>query len=357
MLSEAQRLPKQDVTIWDGVKNSVAVLLRNGVPISQAALIDKSGMFLANQSAVSTAKVQARLGNGKVVTLDWKATDIPTQTVLLQAEDWKPEDGTVVTLHQNGESVDNAKVLVVLPSGPVLGDHVAGNRIGYLSSSKRAFQLGEVRFEANTESVAGALVFDEKGHLLGLLNATLGSQIVRVRANNPPSSALFPRTSQGQSSGGARAGGYDSGQYQQKSVAKADPVGPADVTTGYTVGPDILRRVVAGFLSPSHKVLHPAIGVSCKDGPTPGALVIAVTPGSPAEKAGIQVGDTIVRMDEKPIQTQIEFSLVIQGKDVGDSLTVVVMRDFVAHTFKLTVGTNQKVLVAPLIGAVGPVGS
>jgi hypothetical protein len=343
-MGNPQQLPKQDLAIWETAKTSVAVILKNGVPVSQAALIDKSGLFLANQSAISTPSVQARLSNGKTVILNWKSTDIPTQTVLLQAEEWSPEDGTVVTLHAPGDAHEKLSVIVVLPSGPIRGDMIVGNRVAVLSSSRRVFQLGEVRFEANTQSVAGALVFDEKGSLLGLLNATLeGQNWVRIKGpNNVPPPGVFGAQKSG--------GGVGTPQgFRQLS----DQMGPAEATTGYTVGPEILRRVVSGFLSPSHKVQHPAIGIMCKDGITPGALIVTVRAGSPAEEAGIQVGDNIVRMDDQPVRTQIDFSRLIETKDVGDTLTVVVMRDLVAHTFKVKVGTIQKAQVVSGGVAVG----
>lgn len=341
-LSAAQGLPKKEAVVWESAKNSVAILLHAGIPGGEAALIDKSGLFLANQSTVSTPTVRARLANGKIITLDWKSTDVPTQTVLLQAEDWSAEDGTVVTLHAADESQDRLPVIIVLPSGPVRGELILNNRVGVLSSSRRAFKLSEVRFEASAESVAGALVFDQSGRLIGLLNATL---------ENPEVTAQGTRIAKvaGPKSGPLQvfSGGFNQGQ---SSFGAKSTIGPADLTTGFTVGPEVLRRVVAGFLSTSHKVQHPAIGITCKDGLTPGALILTVKPDSPAEKIGLMTGDLIVRMDDKPIKTQLDFSLAMESKEVGDSLTIMVTRDGVAHTFKVNVGTIQKAITAPVNG-------
>ncbi|HWA84066.1 MAG TPA: PDZ domain-containing protein, partial [Fimbriimonadaceae bacterium] len=336
-------LPKQDEPVWQVAKNSVAMIMRQGVVTGEAVLIDKSGLFLANQSAISTPSVQARMADGTNIVLEWKATDVPTQTVLLQAEEWAPEHGTVVTLRPPATKLAKLPVLVVLPSGPVRGELVDGNVVGYLSSSKRSFPLGEVRFEASTQSVAGALLFDEAGHLVGLLNATLATQEPQskfVHVAGPKHGDMLPLNGVGGGNGG------------QTRAANMNQFGPADFTTGYTVGPEVLRRVVSGFLSPSHKVLHPAIGIQCKYDPlTPGALITLVKDGSPAALAGIQVGDLIVRMDERPIKNQFDFAQVIEAKDVGDSLTITVMRFAASHTFKLTVGTIQKaqVISAPEI--------
>lgn len=349
LLNGPQQLPKKDEPIWQAAKNSVAMVMRQGFPVGEAVLIDKSGLFLANQSAVSTPTIQARLADGTTVVLDWKATDIPTQTVLLQAQDWTPERGVVVTLRQQVGKLDRMPVMVVLPSGPVRGELVDGNVVGYLSSSKRSFPLGEVRFEASTQSVAGALVFDDAGHLVGLLNATLATdepQSKFVHIAGPKSGTMPPNLLGG--GAGKSAGGGNGGKAFR---ADANQFGPADFTTGYTVGPEVLRRVVSGFLSPTHKVLHPAIGIQCKYDPlTPGALITLVKEGSPAALAGIQVGDLIIRMDERPIKNQFDFAKVIEAKDVGDSLTVTVMRFSEGHTYKLTVGAIQKAQMIPMPG-------
>jgi S1-C subfamily serine protease len=339
------QLTKQDTALWESTKGCVAIILRNGAPSAAAALIDKNGLFLASQGAVQGQALQARLSNGKLVTLDWISSDIPTQTALLQAENWKAEDGTVVTLHDNAEKLEKAGVLVVLPSGPVRGELVTG-KVGVLanSPSKRAFQLGEVRFEANTESVGGALVFDGSGHLTGLLNATLQSadqQMQRVKVTSK--SGSLPPIGPAGVGGGAQS--------------FADPTksatGPADLTVGYTIGPEVLRRVVTGFLSPNHKVKHPAVGLFCIDAPGHGALVQRVTEDSPAAKAGIEAGDIIIRMDETPIKNQFDFAKVIESKDVGESVTIVVLRDLEAKTFKVTVGTIQKTGIPPTSDSIG----
>lgn len=350
LLNGPQQLPKKDEPIWQAAKNSVAMILREGQPVGEAVLIDKSGLFLANQSAVSTPNIQARLADGTTVVLDWKATDVPTQTVLLQAQEWTPERGVVVTLHHPTAKLERVPVLVVLPSGPVRGELVDGNVVGYLSSSKRSFPLGEVRFEASTQSVAGALVFDDAGHLVGLLNATLASPEPQSRFVHVagPKSGTVPPIALGGGSGGGAGKSASGGGGAPAFRADSNQFGPADFTTGYTVGPEVLRRVISGFLSPSHKVLHPAIGIQCKYDPlTPGALITLVKEGSPAALAGIQVGDLIIRMDERPIKNQFDFAKVIESKDVGDSLTVTVMRFSEGHTYKLTVGTIQKAQAIP----------
>lgn len=328
-MNPAQQLGKREVQMWDLTRNSVAILLRNGVPSGEAALIDKAGLFLANQSSVSTPNVSAKLSDGRIITLAWIATDTPTQTVLLQAEKWDPEMGVPVRLREAGSTPENVPVIVVLPSGPVPGQLVSSGRMGVISSSRRAFPLAEVRFEASAQTVAGALVFDQQGQLVGLLNATLEEDEQMKRVRVPTNHGVDPKN-------------------LTQNFANPDKnYGPADSTTGYTVGVGILKRVINGFKTEKHKVEHPAIGVFCKDSGGTGALIQQVKEGSPAEKAGIKVGDVIVKMDDRPIKDQIDFARVIESKEVGEALSITVSRGGSSMTFKITVGTIQRTLKTP----------
>ncbi|MGD9785973.1 MAG: Do family serine endopeptidase [Hyphomicrobiaceae bacterium] len=57
-----------------------------------------------------------------------------------------------------------------------------------------------------------------------------------------------------------------------------------------------------------------------------GALVASVTPGSPAEKAGITPGDLIVTFDGKPVKTMRSLPRLVARTDVGKVVTVEVVR-------------------------------
>ena len=58
-----------------------------------------------------------------------------------------------------------------------------------------------------------------------------------------------------------------------------------------------------------------------------GVLVEAVTPGSPAEKAGILAGDTILSFDGLPVSEAGDLILRVREKKEGDEAAVAVRRD------------------------------
>lgn len=58
-----------------------------------------------------------------------------------------------------------------------------------------------------------------------------------------------------------------------------------------------------------------------------GAYIIEVVPGSAAEKAGIEPGDIITRIDGKPVDTQNFISEFIRSKKPGDKIKVEIWKD------------------------------
>lgn len=58
-----------------------------------------------------------------------------------------------------------------------------------------------------------------------------------------------------------------------------------------------------------------------------GLLVSKVSEGSPAEKAGLKVGDVISKADGKEVETLNELSRLIQRKNKGDKIKIEFLRD------------------------------
>lgn len=57
-----------------------------------------------------------------------------------------------------------------------------------------------------------------------------------------------------------------------------------------------------------------------------GAVVAQVLAGTPAERAGLQVGDTIVAVDNEPVQSAAHLSRLIARKTPGDRVVLAVVR-------------------------------
>jgi S1-C subfamily serine protease len=71
-----------------------------------------------------------------------------------------------------------------------------------------------------------------------------------------------------------------------------------------------------------------------------GAYVASVTPSSPAARAGIRVGDVVVRVNTTAIDSAPDLTSAIGSHRTGDKVAVVVNRKGTAHTFRVTLATR-----------------
>lgn len=137
----------------------------------------------------------------------------------------------------------------------------------------------------------------------------------------------------------ARAG-IEQARLLSPSLAAGFPI-----VAGAPVGP-----AVGGSNSPTQQVARPWIGFYCVKVPPPadakganseektGARVSLVQPGSPAEKAGLQVDDIVVAVNDLPIRKPEDLSDPLQKLVIGQGLTVDVVRESAPLRFQMQVG-------------------
>jgi putative serine protease PepD len=84
------------------------------------------------------------------------------------------------------------------------------------------------------------------------------------------------------------------------------------------------------------------LGVSTTDTSdgSAGAQVVSLVAGGPAQKAGLAVGDLIVGFDGKPVGTADSLSGLVQGRQPGDTVQVMVERNGSSRTVSVTLGTK-----------------
>ena len=69
----------------------------------------------------------------------------------------------------------------------------------------------------------------------------------------------------------------------------------------------------------------------------PGVKVAGVTPGSPAEKAGVKEGDVLLKLDGKDVANLQGFSGILRGLTPGQTVKVVLSRGGQEQTLDVTV--------------------
>jgi putative serine protease PepD len=96
-------------------------------------------------------------------------------------------------------------------------------------------------------------------------------------------------------------------------------------------------------------VQHPYLGVtllsvttsnasSLKTTATTGAYVESVVPGSPAEKAGLQVGDVITAVDDTNVTSSADLIIQIRTKEIDSVVKLTIKRGSATQTIEVTLG-------------------
>jgi S1-C subfamily serine protease len=146
------------------------------------------------------------------------------------------------------------------------------------------------------------------------------------------------------SSGGAlvNADGQLIGITSAIGVSQAGPEG-----IGYAIPVELVQRITSEIIE-TGDVQHPFLGVEIStyleeapDGAIvpAGAEIQVITSGdSAAGTAGLQVGDIIVRIGDKPIQDQTDLILAVRLNRVGDEVTFEVLRDGETMSFDVVMG-------------------
>jgi hypothetical protein len=107
------------------------------------------------------------------------------------------------------------------------------------------------------------------------------------------------------------------------TIAKSGGTTPAAATTASPAAPGA-RRVTFGAV-PDFAFQGTGVRLS------------GVTPGSPAEGAGLKVGDVLVRVADKPVTSLAEFSAVLRTLTAGQTVPVAYVRDGSERSATVTV--------------------
>ena len=117
---------------------------------------------------------------------------------------------------------------------------------------------------------------------------------------------------------------------------------------GFAIPVNSVKSVIENIINYGKVTNRPYFGISVKkfaegeyeEGAEAGVYCMEVTPGGPAEKAGIKVGDRLISLDGVEIKNSNDIIVVRDSHKVGDSITAVVERDGSRLTLTLVVGDS-----------------
>ena len=122
---------------------------------------------------------------------------------------------------------------------------------------------------------------------------------------------------------------------------------------GFAMPSNTVVQVYNDLVSPSHKVVRGSIGISFKEGLSGavgrvygfknGVLVNTVTPGGPADKAGLKARDIILSIDGRSIKDGNDLVSEIAGRHPGSAVRIGYLRDGKQADTTVTIGDRDKV--------------
>jgi serine protease Do len=125
---------------------------------------------------------------------------------------------------------------------------------------------------------------------------------------------------------------------------------------GFALPSNTVVKVYNQLTSSDHKVVRGSIGVLFNAEPNPalarvygvqnGVIIAEVTPGGPAEKAGLKVGDAITAVDGSPVKNGDELVADISSQRPGSQHTLSYLRNGKEGKATVTIADRSKLFAA-----------
>ncbi len=270
---------------------------RHQTSMGSGVIIDKSGLILTNNHVVKDAdEITVKFANkqeakGKVVGVDPK-TDLAVIRVSAK------EDLPVATLG-NSDALHVGEWAIAI-GNPFGLDHTL--TVGVISATGRS-EVGIAAYENFIQTDASINPGNSGGPLLNVRGEVIGINTAIVA----------------------------SGQ----GIGFAIPVNMAR-----KVMEDLVKKgkVTRGWLGVGIQPLTPELAKSFGVSVDEGILVNQVMPKSPAEAAGLKIGDVILSVDGKPIKDARQLQRLIGEVEIGRTIEVVVLREKTKQTLRIQIG-------------------
>ncbi|HLU73344.1 MAG TPA: trypsin-like peptidase domain-containing protein [Nonomuraea sp.] len=292
------------------------VMIQGTTGEGSGVVLTEDGLILTNNHVVEGAarggQMSVKFSDGRTAAASVIGTDPATDLAVIRAKDVSGLSPAAL-----GDSSQLKVGDSVLAIGSPLG--LDGSvTLGIVSALDRTLTVGGER-----EQLPPGWPQQRSGGV-----TTIGGAIQTDAAINPGNS------------GGALVNA--AGQVVGINTAIATAGSSGSIGLGFAI-PINTAKHVSDQLIRTGKVTHAFLGVSVTDatGGVPGALVRQITPGSPAEKAGLQIADLITKIDGRAIEGGDDVVGQIRGFKPGQEVQITYMRDGKEHTVTTTLAEMQ----------------
>ena len=289
---------------WQGISKqvsesvvSIQVQTKSGVGAGSGAVFDTQGHVVTNNHVVDGAQeIHVTLSNGQMYTAKVVGTDTTADLAILSL-DQAPSDLKPVKFADSEKLAVGENVMAI------------GNPLGYENTA--------------TTGIVSALnrpvsVMDESN------NNPIVTNAVQLDAAINPGNSGGPTFN----AAGEVIGINSSIASMASSKSEAGSIG-----IGFAIPSNLVKRIADEIIKDG-KAKHVSLGVTIQsstaqaDGVTRGgAKVTKVVSGSPADKAGIKTGDTIVAFNGHAVNNNFSLLGFVRAAAFGDSVKITVVRD------------------------------
>ncbi len=305
-----------------GVRESVVAITVStsaGTGEGSGVIISEDGHILTNDHVVSAGTggtITVALADGRLYQAKVVGTDPTTDIAVIQLVT-PPSDLSVATLGDSDEAVVGAAVMAV------------GNPLG-LDSTVTTGIISAIDRPVTTQETGSG--------------STVVTNAIQVDAAINPGNSGGPLFD----SAGEVIGITSSIATLSSSAASGGSIG-----LGFAI-PVNQAMLIADQLVATGSAEHAFLGVALSDGSASangttrrGAVVEAVTTGTPADQAGLRAGDVIVGIDGRAVGGAESLTGFVRQHASGDAVTLTVVRDGEAVDLEVTLTTK------PVTGTAG----
>lgn len=302
---------------WRGVARqvsgsviSIQTRLAKGMGKGSGVIIDSKGYAVTNNHVIADAKqIQVTLSNGQIYSATLVGADKTTDLAVLKLDN--PPKNLKTAQFANSDLLAVGEAVMAI-----------GNPLGYDDTA--------------TTGIVSALnrpvsVMDDQSRSEIVTNA------VQIDA------AINPGNSGGPT---FNAAGQIIGINSSIAATSTQGGTAGSIGIGFAIPANLVKRVVSEIIK-NGSVKHVALGIMIKsvavesNGITRGgAQIVSVNQGTPAAKAGLKAGDTIVAFDDKPVANNYALLGYVRATAFNNKATLTVVRG--GNTLKLTVTFNQE---------------
>lgn len=265
-------------------------------------IIDREGFILTNNHVVeSTDEILVKLIDGKEYTAKVIGKDPQTDLALIKIETDSPLQPLTLG---DSEKLNVGDWVVAIGSPFGLGNTVTA---GIVSAKYR--RIGAGAYDDFIQTDASINPGNSGGPLLNMAGEVVGIN-----------TAIFSR------SGGNVGIGFATPVNMAKDIL-------AQLRTG---------KVIRGWLGVMIQQVTPQLKERLGLGSETGALVSQVTPGGPADKAGIKRGDVITSFDGHTVHEMNDLPILVAKTEVGKKIPVVVIRKGEKKTIQVVIAQMKE---------------